>query len=341
MNQIFSKLGIPKLPLSSSQTNTTHTVFEKVLPNLSLRDWVNLRQVCKEWRHVLSKINYLCMILDSDYLIQYQKLTRNHVVQWFDILNINLPITVKLSKTSSNSDIQLTIDCGICDTIRFGVFESRSLLRKKSYTVRPLQWDSKMVSAVKISVSQMDQIGRTTKTFQRCADITQQKFKIYFDAPWIFNLQLFPESCVGPAYMVSKEIATRHQLNIVENTTIQTKHFQVLFDDDVAHLTTTKILNELFPTQPFVIILKMGTIYLSRNKYKSIYQVIQKSITINSKTDLNGFLGRISGEWLITSICTIDKIGVASRLWNMPTLSSIVKNVNISNDSDYAITDFL
>jgi hypothetical protein len=267
-------------------------------------------------------------------------------VQWFDLLNINIPITIKLSKTSSNSDIQLIIDCGICDTIKFGVFDSRSFLRKKSFVVRPIQWDSKMVSSVKITVTQMDnnlsssKTTKISKTFIRSDEILQQKFKILYDSPWIFNLQLFPESSAGPAYMISKEIATRHQINIVENNEVRVKKFQVLFDDDVAHITSMKILKEI-TTQPFIVMLKMGSVYLCRTKYKSIYKVIKKTITINSKTDLNGFLGRISGEWLNTSICTIDKINVASKVWNMPTLSSIIKNVNISNDTDYAITDFL
>lgn len=348
MNQFFSKLGNMKPPekLSSSQKNPTHIIFEKLMPYLFLRDWVNLREVCQEWKLVLSKINYLCIKLDADYLMQHQKLTRTHMVQWFDLLNINLPITIKLSKTSSNSDIQLIIDCGICDTIKFGVFESRSFLRKKTFVVRPLQWDSKMVSTVKITVSQLDhnptssKNTKITKTFIRSDNILEQKFKILYDSPWIFNLQLFPESSVGPVYMLSKEIASHHQINIVENNEVRVKKFQVLFDDDVAHLTTVKILEE-YPLQPFIIILKMGFVYLCRAKYKSIYKVITKTITINSKTDINGFLGRISGEWLNTSICTLDKINIASKLWNMPTLSSIIKNVNLSNDEDYAITDFL
>lgn len=338
MNQYFSKLSGFK-QVSSRDLNTLYTIFEKLIPYLHLKDWVNIREVCKEWKHIISKINYLCMLLDADYLMHYQKLTKNHLVQWFDLLNINTPITVKLSKTSSNSDIQLMIDCGICDTIKFAVFESRSLIRKKSYFLRPVQWDSKMVSAIKITVSQMDQSSKISKTFLRSEHVLDQKFKLHQDSPWIFTLQLFPESLVGPVYMISKEIATRHQLNIVENNNVRTKKFQVLFDDDVAHLTTQKILEEV--QQPFVVISKMGAIYLSRRKYDSIYRVIKKSITITSKSDLNAFLGRISGEWLTTSICTIDQINTAARLWNMPTLTSIIKNVNISNDTDYAITELL
>lgn len=319
--------------------NIPKFVFEKVLGHLSLRDWVTMREVCKEWKQTLSKINYLCSMLDADYLIQNQKLNKSHLIQWFDVLNINTPTVIKISKTGSSSDLQMNIDCGICDTIRFNIVESKSLLRKKHYFIKPTQWDSQMVQAVKITISQWEQFGGVAKTFVRSVDIFEQKFKFQQDPPWKFTLQLFPEPLVGPAYMVSKEIATRHQLNVISNGGIRMKRFQVLFDDDLAHFTTIKILQELSNTQQFVIILKMGAIYLSRKKYKAIYKIIRKSTIIDSKTDLNGYLGRISGEWLITSICTPDQVLTASKLWNMPTLPIMISNLHLIPQNDYVVTD--
>lgn len=173
-------------------------ILNNVLIHLNLRDWVNMRCVCKEMKLYIDDPKILRTFLvhrDISFMNNMAWENFKYNKNWSEFFNVGPNLTIDVHKSVLSNSVSF-IDCGTYNSIKFQIFPKRSILRKRQFYLSPFEWDEPKVQQIKITVVSVNSFEKFSSVFDLLMfkQCKKQKMRIPDIPPWKIHIKLLKQN---------------------------------------------------------------------------------------------------------------------------------------------------